>query len=109
MRNKKDLMDYIAGPARCSRTHTVEPIELKTGTSLSVQASKFHYCSPKQNDGPWESFEVGISHKDFFRDKNWFHDEDWGFQLVAEDFWIASNVSWKKIMDFIKMCGVKKS
>jgi hypothetical protein len=30
------------------------------GFSMSVQASSFHYCSPRCNAGPWESFEIGF-------------------------------------------------
>jgi hypothetical protein len=30
------------------------------GFQISVQASQFHYCSPRRNVGPWESFEVGF-------------------------------------------------
>lgn len=31
----------------------------KDGTSLSIQASAFHYCSPRDNEGPYTSMEVG--------------------------------------------------
>lgn len=30
------------------------------GFSLSVQASRTHYCSPRDNDGPWASVEIGF-------------------------------------------------
>ncbi len=30
------------------------------GFSLSVQASSFHYCSPRTDDGPWTAVEVGF-------------------------------------------------
>jgi len=33
-------------------------IECKDGTTLSVQASAFHYCSPRNNTGPYTSVEV---------------------------------------------------
>lgn len=29
------------------------------GFRLSVQASKTHYCLPRDNEGPWEQVEVG--------------------------------------------------
>lgn len=32
----------------------------RDGTSLSVQASCGHYCSPRDNEGPWSLFEVGF-------------------------------------------------
>lgn len=28
------------------------------GTTMSVQASKFHYCSPREDTGPWGCVEV---------------------------------------------------
>jgi hypothetical protein len=27
---------------------------------MSVQASEFHYCTPRDNDGPYAEFEVGF-------------------------------------------------
>jgi hypothetical protein len=30
------------------------------GFSMSVQASSCHYCSPRENDGPYSSVEVGF-------------------------------------------------
>lgn len=35
-------------------------IECADGFSLSVQASEMHYCSPRQNEGPWDSVELGF-------------------------------------------------
>lgn len=32
----------------------------KDGTTLSVQASESHYCTPRNNDGPWTNMEVGF-------------------------------------------------
>lgn len=32
----------------------------KDGFSMSVQASEFHYCEPRNNLGPYKSFEVGF-------------------------------------------------
>ena len=34
-------------------------IECEDGTQLSVQASNFHYCSPRSIFGPYNSVEVG--------------------------------------------------
>jgi hypothetical protein len=30
------------------------------GFTMSVQASENHYCSPRNNEGPWEVVEVGF-------------------------------------------------
>jgi len=35
-------------------------ITCKDGTTLSVQASSFHYCSPKNDEGPYTCVEVGF-------------------------------------------------
>lgn len=33
-------------------------IVCKDGVRYSVQASRFHYCTPKADEGPWSSLEV---------------------------------------------------
>jgi len=35
-------------------------VELENGGTLSVQASASHYCSPRNNTGPYTSVEVGF-------------------------------------------------
>lgn len=30
------------------------------GTTISVQASRNHYCSPKNDEGPWTSVEIWV-------------------------------------------------
>lgn len=32
----------------------------RDGFSMSVQASKYHYCTPRADKGPWEEVEVGF-------------------------------------------------
>jgi hypothetical protein len=34
------------------------PLPLKNGGTISVQASKTHYCTPRNNEGPWSEFET---------------------------------------------------
>jgi hypothetical protein len=36
------------------------PIFCADGFEVSVQASGFHYCAPRNVEGPWESFELGF-------------------------------------------------
>ncbi len=38
----------------------VPQIECADGLKLSVQASAFHYCSPRESQGPWHLVEVGF-------------------------------------------------
>lgn len=34
-------------------------VTCKDGFEMSVQASKYHYCSPRIDAGPWDEVEVG--------------------------------------------------
>jgi hypothetical protein len=36
----------------------VSHITCRDGTQISVQASKYHYCKPRDNQGPWTHVEV---------------------------------------------------
>jgi hypothetical protein len=37
------------------------PVQLGDGTVMSIQASEFHYCHPRNNDSyEWESWEIGF-------------------------------------------------
>lgn len=46
-----DHFDKHAGPVR---PHIV----CANGTRLSVQASRHHYCTPRDDSGPWSAVEV---------------------------------------------------
>lgn len=39
------------------------PIICNDGFTMSVQASEFHYCAPRENTGPYHQFEVGFPSK----------------------------------------------
>lgn len=47
--NKTEDMPHIAKPIICS-----------DGFKVSVQASEHHYCSPREHDAEWNSFELGF-------------------------------------------------
>lgn len=38
----------------------VPRIECASGLKMSVQASEFYYCAPRESVGPWHSVEVGF-------------------------------------------------
>ena len=38
----------------------IPEIVCKDGTTLSVQASEFHYCTPRDNKGPYTHVEIGF-------------------------------------------------
>lgn len=42
------------------RWFPVPRIYCKDGASLSVQCSEYTYCSPRDNQGPWDAAEVGF-------------------------------------------------
>lgn len=37
-----------------------EPVVCEDGFTVSIQASSSHYCSPRNMEGPYESFELGF-------------------------------------------------
>jgi len=39
---------------------TLKPVYCTDGTSLSIQASRNHYCFPRNNEGPYTQVEVGF-------------------------------------------------
>lgn len=41
----------------------VKPIRCADGLELSVQASKTHYCDPRDSVGPWVAVEVGYPNR----------------------------------------------
>ena len=44
----------------------VPPIKLANGELLSVQASRIHACTPRDDLGPYTSFEVGAADPGMF-------------------------------------------
>lgn len=70
-------MSAVLPPILAKRSVNIRPpVTCKDGTVLSVQASEFHYCSPRDNEGPYASVEVGFLH-----DPN-------GEQVPAPDTWL---------------------
>ena len=39
----------------------VDSVKCADGTTLSVQASEYHYCTPRENEGPYTHVEVWMS------------------------------------------------
>jgi len=42
----------------------------KDGFNVSIQASSFHYCSPRENNGPYNSVELGFPSDDMGNEFN---------------------------------------
>lgn len=55
-----DLLQLWLRDMRDSLLQQVPPIVCKSGLKMSVQASKNHYCSPRNDVGPWTAVEVGF-------------------------------------------------
>lgn len=36
-----------------------EPVTFANGETISIQASRAHYCTPRNNEGPYTTVEVG--------------------------------------------------
>jgi hypothetical protein len=56
------LNEYIA-TEKDKATHATLPIAAVVcidGFTISVQASRHHYCEPRENDGPWTHVECGF-------------------------------------------------
>ena len=61
---KDDIDRYLAHPEWYTDTGAIPPTKRRItcldGFSLSVQASRTHYCRPRSNKGPWNEVEVGF-------------------------------------------------
>ena len=68
MTSKFDIQAHVKSGGVIPRLHPDSPfhrrpatgIECADGFTMSVQASEFHYCTPRDNDGPYAEFEVGF-------------------------------------------------
>lgn len=52
------LNSEITQLAGYSHKKLIKAVVCKDGTSISIQASKSHYCEPRTNDGPYSAVEV---------------------------------------------------
>jgi hypothetical protein len=60
------LNQYIAQEhvKRKNAYEPIKPIECVDGFTISVQASRVHYCEPREKDGPYLSVECGFPSSD---------------------------------------------
>lgn len=60
----KEFVEKHRNPSpHCAFLGFVPRIICNDGFNFSVQASRTHYCSPRDDFGPWEAFEVGFPSK----------------------------------------------
>lgn len=55
----------------------VARLQCADGTTLSVQASRFHYCTPRGDTGPYSRLEVGYPSAEPPRTWREYFDGDW--------------------------------
>lgn len=60
------LNQYIAQEhaKRKSSYEPIKPIECVDGFTISVQATRHHYCTPRNNTGSWTAVECGFPSAD---------------------------------------------
>lgn len=63
--SKGKIIHYGTPPVNRTFKPPVEAIICKDGTKLSIQASKYHYCLPKSDTGPWSHVEVMVQSNTF--------------------------------------------
>jgi len=55
-----DLHAFLLRPATETGRLVRPPIRCLDGFRISVQASEYHYCEPRTNEGPWTHVELGF-------------------------------------------------
>ena len=60
-----NLEEFLSVTNHCESGDTIRPyIVCNDGFEISVQASKCHYCSPRENDADYNSVEIFVEKKD---------------------------------------------
>lgn len=86
-----------------SAPNVADWLKLKDGSKLSVQASRWHYCSPRTDDGPWDKFEVGTETFDQFPElAGW---AETGSPVEGASVYVYPHVPAKIIGAIIVRCG----
>jgi hypothetical protein len=80
----------------------VPPLVCRDGFSVSVQASETHHCTPRNNEGPWDTFECGFPSKPVPELRGW--KEDLGDDASDEDC-VFAYVPWVAVMLTIEKHG----
>lgn len=78
--NVNDLNDLLSKEVENPTTGfkpLIKRLELMDGESLSVQTGHTHYCSPRDNYGPWMQVEVGFPSVDPSDEWKDYFDGDW--------------------------------
>lgn len=73
-------------------------IVCNNGVSFSVQASSFHYCIPRDNNGPYSHVEVGFLERTE-------HPSEWQEYREGKDGDIYAYIPIELVVDFIRQNG----
>lgn len=76
-------------------------IHCMDGTSFSVQASKFTYCTPRSNYGPWHEVELGYPSKHFLALEQYKDANDETAQVDSVFGYVPVEI----VEQIIKKCG----
>jgi hypothetical protein len=81
----------------------IKRLELADGESVSVQTGRTHYCSPRDNHGPWYTVEVGYPSVDPGEKWKEYFDGDWDTQDHTDS--VYGYVPINMVVDFINEHG----
>ena len=81
---------------------TVPKLVLNDGTTMSVQASSFHYCNPRNDYGPYHEVEVGYVED---KDGNAVVFETPNYKCSGRWSDVYSFIDTHVLMDFIEIHG----
>jgi hypothetical protein len=76
MKINKWIEDNRPAPTNPYVPERVPRFKCADGLSLSIQADKCAYCTPRTNEGPWSSFEVGYPSEKIPEIMEWCEDPD---------------------------------
>jgi hypothetical protein len=74
----------------------------RDGFKISVQASGIHYCEPRDNDGPWTSFECGFPNRPVPELRDWKEELE---EDAPDEDSVFAYVPWAAVMLTIEKHG----
>jgi hypothetical protein len=80
----------------------VPALVCRDGFRMSVQASEYHYCVPRNNDGPWAAFECGFPSKPVPELREWKEELE---EDAPDEGCIFAYVPWSAVMLTIEKHG----
>lgn len=104
MNTLEQLQQRLAGELKTIRDYTfkqqAQRIHCGDGASISVQASHSHYCTPRDDEGPYIQVEVGYP-----ENVTGGMPDTWATHRDGEDSPIYSYVPIELVVDFIDAHG----